>query len=184
MKLIKAILLTTILIVPSLAFSSPVRFVKIILKRSGGGFGGPTYQVEILYTGWVHYQGYLDVKELGKRKTVIKKKQLLELQEMFTKSDYFNLHNQYINKKDGCDDYISDMDSATITIVMARRKKTIRHYLGCGAVSNKLYKLEEKIDSLVNAIQWVGRPEEWKISPAFIKTLQKANANITRSRSQ
>jgi hypothetical protein len=180
MKLSMLILIFTILLIPSLAFSQTTQFTKIILKRSGGGFGGSTYQIEISSTGLVRYHGYDFVKELGIRNSKIQKKIILQLQASIRASQFFSLRNRYLNKADGCSDDISDMDWATTTIITPKTKKTVRHYLGCNGESSSLKELEEQIDLVVNSKQWVGKSEEWKLSPDLINALQKLERTTKR----
>jgi hypothetical protein len=58
-----------------------------------------------------------------------------------------------------CPEYSTDSSSATLTLVSNGKRKTVHHYLGCRGISTleRLKTLEEKVDAVANAEQWISR---------------------------
>ena len=67
----------------------------------------------------------------------------------FERVGYFSLSDAYEER------VITDASSATTSITVEGKTKTIRHYHGDLNAPKELTELEDKIDQIVNSAQWV-----------------------------
>jgi len=142
---------------------SPIpKDTNITLDRSGCYGTCPIYRLTIEADGSVTFEGRDYVKTKGTAKGHISQEQLRQLISEFEKIDYFSLRERYQDADDGCPSFATDMPSADTSIQMNSRKKSVSHYLGCWERGGDfkiypaaLYKLEEKIDEIVNSKQWI-----------------------------
>ena len=104
-------------------------------------------------------KGNANVKVKGRSETTINPEKVRLLIESFEKAKFFSLRNRYSLPEDGCRVYDGDTSSATISIVLSGKHKTIDHYLGChqkkGTSVRDLIELESLIDDLTNTDQWI-----------------------------
>ncbi len=95
----------------------------------------------------------------GKAQAKISHEQVQLLVAEFMKAKYFSLRDQYSRKEDGCRQMGADGNSATTSIVINGKSKSIVHYLGCfrgnAPYPKALFKLENKIDEVANTDQWI-----------------------------
>ena len=131
----------------------------ITLKRTDCFFTCPDYMVTISADGKVVFEGNANVKVKGKSETTISPEKVQLLIKSFEKAKFFSLRNSYSLPEDGCRIYDGDAPSATISIVLNGKSKSIDHYLGChqkkGTAVRALIKLENLIDDLTNTAQWI-----------------------------
>lgn len=139
----------------------------ILLERSECYGTCPSYKVKIFGNGKLIYEGVRYVKIKGKISTEVTTKQFQELMAEIIKAGYFSLRNSYADGKDGCTAMSSDDSWAFISIQINKRKKSVKHYLGCLGGNNKfdrelqrLSELEKRIDEIVKIEHWVGTVEE------------------------
>jgi protein-disulfide isomerase len=125
---------------------------------------GPFYTLKIFADGVVVYRGTQFVRKKGTVKSRITQEQLRQVIAEFDKARYFSLKDKYERPAEGCSGSWTDHPSATTSIRINGRWKTIFHYYGCrekssegrpGAVYPKeLFELERRIDELVGSKQW------------------------------
>ena len=75
--------------------------------------------------------------------------------------DFFNLHEQYLFKKDGCSEWWTDNPSVSVVVTRGGTEKKVSYYFGCKGLSigKRLAWLAETIDDVANSAQWVGYGE-------------------------
>ena len=131
----------------------------ITLTRTDCFFTCPDYTVTISADGKVVFEGKANVKVKGRSETTISPEKVQLLIESFEKAKFFSLQNRYSLPEDGCRVSHGDAPSATISIVLNGKKKSIDHYLGCrqkkGNSVRALIALENLIDDLTNTAQWI-----------------------------
>src|SRR5689334_19112888 len=131
----------------------------ITLKRTNCFFTCPDYSVSISADRKVIFEGNANVKVKGRSETRIGRDRVQLLIESFEKAKFFALRNRYSLPEDGCRIYDGDAPSATISIVLNGKSKSIDHYLGCrqkkGTAVRSLIDLENLIDDLTNTAQWI-----------------------------
>lgn len=131
----------------------------ITLKRTNCFYTCPDYIVTISAEGKVVFEGNANVKVKGRSETTIGPEKVQQLIEAFEKAKFFSFRNSYSLPEDGCRIYNGDASSATISIVVNGKKKSVEHYLGCrqkkGTSVRALIELEILIDDLTNTAQWI-----------------------------
>jgi len=131
----------------------------ITLTRTDCFFTCLAYTVTISAAGKVVFDGKANVKVKGRSETTISPEQVQLLIEAFEKAKFFSFRNSYSLPEDGCRVYDGDASSATISIVLNGKSKSIDHYLGChqkkGTSVRALIELENLIDDLTNTTQWI-----------------------------
>jgi hypothetical protein len=143
----------------------------ITFERTGEGCNGacPVYSVTIFADRTVVFNGQRywhpgdkpsEFKSPGLIRSSINEEQLQQLISEFEKADYFSLNDSY--EKGGCPRFTGDMPNIYTSIQISGRSKRIKHNWGCIEKDNdltiypqKLYKLEMKIDEIVNTKQWM-----------------------------
>jgi hypothetical protein len=119
----------------------------------------PEYKLTIAADGAVVFEGGRFVKWEGKTiKSAISHNQLGQLMAEFDKVNFFSLEDDYTGNSRLCDEYIADGPSASISIRINGKSKTIRRNDGClgaKAPNKELTELENKIDGIVNTAQWL-----------------------------
>jgi len=107
----------------------------------------------------VVFEGNANVKVKGRSETRIDPENVQLLIKSFKKAKFFSLRNRYSLPEDGCRLHDGDAPSATISIVLNGKSKSIDHYLGChqkrGTSVRTLIKLENLIDHVTNTAQWI-----------------------------
>jgi len=158
--MILAILLWCVIGVENCEFQRTIPADTLItLQRTNCFFTCPDYMVTISADGKVVFQGNANVKVKGQSETTISPEKVQLLIRSFEKAKFFSLRNSYSLPEDGCRLYDGDTSSATISIVLNGKSKSIDHYLGChqkkGTAVRALIELEELIDELANTAQWI-----------------------------
>ncbi len=136
--------------------SVPASDTSVVIKLSRTECFGecPVYQVEINGDGTVRYEGKKFVRVLGKQTAHIAAAQVADLVKDFYAIDFFNLKDSYetVTRPDGSVWSASDLPSATTSVTIGSRTKTVRDYYG---TPEKLTALEHKIDKVANTQQWI-----------------------------
>ena len=135
----------------------------IMLERESDVFQvSPEYRLSIFADGTVIFQGKKHVKSQEPIRTKIDKEQLAMLLAEFERIKYHSLRDRYVEENDGCSLWGTDQPFATTMLNIGGKKKSIVHYYGCweeGAphvvFPRELYRLEAKIDEVVNSKQWL-----------------------------
>lgn len=114
----------------------------------------PSYLLNIFSDGTVFYVGAKDVAELGVRTTTIDVEDVEALAEELAAGGYFDFAAEYLE---------SDDDPPTVIysfVSWSENFNAITRYVGDPNTPEALIALEDKIDELVNAVQWVEATEE------------------------
>ena len=132
----------------------------ITLRRPDCFLSCPHYLLTISADGTVTFEGFKNVRVKGKVQTQISREKVQLLVNAFMKAKYFSLRDEYIWQKDGCRKVWPDSSSATTSILINGKSKSVEHYLGCRGKGKTSYpesltKLERMIDELANTSQWI-----------------------------
>jgi hypothetical protein len=157
--------------------NQPKEKTELSLKMERSGCYGqcPTYDLTIQPDGNVLFEGkfYTDVK--GKTEGKITLEQLKQLIAEIERANFFSLDNAYNYDSKNCPSMATDLPTVILSIKLNGKEKTINHYHGCfendkpkdASSVNKpqdfseivypqdLYKLENKIDEIVNTKRWI-----------------------------
>jgi hypothetical protein len=125
--------------------------VVVTLER-GPCFGAcPVYSLTVYGDGRVIYDGIRFVKIEGTRTATVSEEKVRQLVGEFYAVDYFSLNDEYTHAD------ATDMPSATTSITIGGKTKTVIHYHGDFSAPDELTALEDKIDEIVSTRQWVGQ---------------------------
>ncbi len=137
----------------------------LITLERGSCFGPcPIYKLAISADGVVVFEGKRYVKTTGLARGQISQESLRQLISEFEKIDYFSLSDNYgevtvIDKssKVHCPESSTDRPSATTSIRVNGRSKSVYHYYGCEGTGKltELKALESKIDEVADSQRWV-----------------------------
>ncbi len=134
------------------------------------------YKVEIQPDGKVDFTKangkFIDNKIIKKAESNLEKEKMKQLLSEIETSDFFSLDSAYSYSHKNCPSSMSDNDSVKIYVNLNGKEHKIHHDLGCFEVSYeelkhtinrkekifppKLYKLENKIDEIVETKRWIG----------------------------
>ena len=124
----------------------------VITLERGPCFGAcPVYRLTVYGDGRVIYEGIRFVSVEGTRTATISEDKVRQLVGKFYAIDYFSLNDEYTHVN------ATDMPSATTSITIGGKIKTIIHYHGDFSAPDELTALEDKIDEIVSTDQWVGQ---------------------------
>ena len=134
-----------------------MRVPVITLERTACFGSCPVYKVTIFDDGTVMFDGKESVKRPGMDVSRISKSDVEALVREFAKVDYQKLDEAYTDDPKNCPQQWTDASTAITSLTVEGKKKTVRHYLGCGGskVLVQLTKLEDKIDEVANTNQWI-----------------------------
>ena len=123
--------------------------VVLSLER-GPCFGAcPVYRLTVYGDGRVIYEGIRFVSVEGTRTATVSEDKVRQIIGEFYAIDYFSLHDEYTHVN------ATDMPSATTSITIGGKTKTVIHYHGDFSAPDELTALEDKIDEIVSTRQWV-----------------------------
>jgi len=153
----------------SSAVSTGSSFTMITLERTPCFGRCPVYKVSIYGDGTVRYDGKEYVKVKGGQTRIISPEQVRQLRAEFEQASYFSFKENY--------DTITFTDAplAITSATIDGRTKRVRHYLGDGTAPRELTVLEERIDEVSGAREWVGTV--WKSSDASGQRQDKGMAD-------
>ena len=129
--------------------------IVIILKRAGCLGHCPIYDLTVLGSGKVIFDGQGFVDKKGIQTKEISKEKVMELVSEFEKINFFSLNDKY-SKSD-----ITDLPGAITTFTINGKTKTINHYHGDQSAPKELSALENKIDEVVDTKEWIGGGGKW-----------------------
>ncbi|MBW4695847.1 MAG: hypothetical protein KME27_29370 [Lyngbya sp. HA4199-MV5] len=127
--------------------------VMLTLERTACFGFCPIYKLTVYGNGKVVYEGKRFVKVTGTRTTTISQAAVKKLVSEFQRLQYFQLPDSYTGGH-------TDAPSAITSLTMGKQQKTVNHYLASPDAPEKLTALENKIDAVVNAKQWIGTDSE------------------------
>ncbi len=132
----------------------------ITLRRPDCFLTCPDYLVTITAEGLVTFEGYANVRVKSKVQSRISREQVQRLVAAFAKAKFFSLRDKYVWQEDGCRKVWPDSSSATTSILINGKSKSVDHYLGCHRKGRTSYpealtRLEHLIDETVNTNQWI-----------------------------
>lgn len=137
----------------------------VTLERTACYGRCPVYTIVIHGDGRVLYEGQEHVTLQGHAEGMLSRDQIAELGRAIDSADYFSLRDSYANNADGCPSTVTDQPSATTSVTIGARTKTIRHYYGCmenlSGSTHRIYPaalttLETRIDQIVGTARWTG----------------------------
>lgn len=134
------------------------------------------YKVEIQPDGKVNFTKtngrFISTKIIEKAESKLEKEKMKQLLTELEISEFFSLDFAYGYRFKNCQSVLTHQDSVKIHIKLNGQEKTIHHDLGCFDISfaelkeeinrqdkifpQKLYKLENKIDEIVETKRWIG----------------------------
>ena len=141
-----------------LALSLSLAALPVITLERTPCFGScPAYKISIYGNGLVIYEGKDFVKLKDTADSRITKDQVQELVQEFQRLDYMKLPDNFGNDEKTCPESGTDYPSAITSFNWEGKQKTVHHYLGCRGlpILDQLWKLEDKIDEVVNSKRWV-----------------------------
>lgn len=133
----------------------------ISLERNGCFGTCPKYTVTVNARGETLFHGENHVARLEEVEGQIHEESVRWLLREFELIDFFDLEDRYDHL---CDEYLTCNTTVTIELRLAGRSKTVSHYYGCRGFDKEqaLKRLQQVIDDVTWASQWVGKPEERK----------------------
>lgn len=145
------LLLFTSLLSGCVRKAEPVTQEKLVIKLARTAcFGAcPVYSLTINGDGAVIYEGKDYVRIKGVKEATVAPEVIDLLLQAFEEAAYFTLNDSYSGFGK------SDMPSAITSISIGDNTKSVKHYLGDSSAPKKLTDLENKIDELVNSVQWI-----------------------------
>ncbi len=124
----------------------------------------PAYTLTISANGTVTYDGKAFVKTKRPSQGHITQDQVSQLIDAFLNANYFSLKDRYTSLSDGCPTGWTDNPTATTSLRLNGKSKTIVHYYGCREVDSPghsggvwppaLFQLEKRIDEIVGTAKW------------------------------
>ena len=168
-------ILSVLLLLLSTAFTFAQQSIPkdtfITLERTPCFGTCPFYKLTILADGKVEFEPKRMTKKYklvsGKLITSqITQDKLKQLITEFESIGYFSLENIYgrsdFKEDKNCPEMWTDYSTAFTSILINGKSKQINHYHGCqgSAILEKLTKLEDKIDEIVNTKQWLQLSED------------------------
>ena len=129
--------------------TSDLKEVVITLERTACHGTCPVYALTIYGSGTAIYEGKDFVKTKGRAEITISEEKIRQLVSEFEKVDYFSLNDSYVER------VITDAPSATTSITIGGKTKTIKHYHGDLNAPKQLTELESRIDEIIDSAQWI-----------------------------
>jgi len=131
-----------------------VRDTQIIISIIKKGAGKkPDYTMKLFENGLVEYEGYENIKIIGKVKTTIKKIRFLELLADFRNLNFFSLWDDYSI----IDDPNQPRTIISISIPVETgeiRTKSVTYFQKDPSIPESLKKIENKINEIVDFNKW------------------------------
>jgi hypothetical protein len=109
----------------------------------------PVYRISVDGNGRVTYFGEMFVAVEGGQTAQLTHEQIRRLARELERVDFFSLQDMHTDMS------ATDMPSAITTLRLDGETKTITHYYGDFSAPDKLTTLENLIDEVTNAAQWV-----------------------------
>ena len=118
----------------------------------GGCYGAcPMFSIQVHNDRSIQYVGLRYVHVVDTVLDRITNQQFNDLIVAFQQCHYFNLKDEYTGV---C---VTDMSSATTSLRLGSRYKSVRHYFGDCSAPDDLRRLYHRINEIMDTKQWVGR---------------------------
>lgn len=135
----------------------------ITMSRSACFGSCPVYTLTIQPNGKAVFEGIQHTEVKGKVESNLNEKKINMLIAEIEKADFFSFKDSYEPDSGNCPESGSDTANVVISIKLTGREKTVLHNQGCVEISTnykvfpqQLYKLENKIDEIVETKRWIG----------------------------
>jgi len=117
----------------------------------------PSYKLTVSADGTVVFEGREYVKNKGTVRSNIGVEKVAELIKTFEKIDYFSLDSNYSMGNKACKENWTDNPSATTSLKLNGKFKSVAHYYGCrgASVLDDLTRLETEIDEIAGTAKWI-----------------------------
>ena len=130
----------------------------VVARRRGECFGAcAAYEATITRGGTVRIEGRGRSASRAPWRATVPRDSVGALLAAFRRSGFLALRDRYVPGEPGCDRMATDHPSATLTVTLDGRTKTIEHYLGCFDAPSDLTVLENRVDSLAQTGRWLER---------------------------
>jgi hypothetical protein len=126
----------------------------ILFERTTCYGNCPAYRLTIHGDGRVEYVGLNFVKLTGPRQGQVARTELKKIVEQLSKADFFKI-DQYTEKACSCT-VCTDMPTVITEVKLKDQSHRVEHYYGCRCAPRALWDVEETIDRMVRAEQWIG----------------------------
>jgi uncharacterized protein DUF6438 len=142
----------------SKSFQSVPSDAVVTLERTQCFGTCPSYKLTVTADGGVVFEGREYVKSKGTFKSSISAEKVSALIKEFEKIDYFSLDSNYSPGNKACKENWTDNPSATTSLKLNGKFKSVTHYYGCRGASilDDLMRLETQIDEIVGTARWIG----------------------------
>jgi len=110
----------------------------------------PVYTVTVHPDGTVIFEGGRFVKAKGRHRAHLSRAKLAALRRAIRHAGFFALHDDYTRRMR------TDAPSATLTVRLGHRRKTVDHYYGDTTAPKALTALEDAVDRIVDTARWIG----------------------------
>lgn len=107
----------------------------------------PVYTMKIYNKGYVTFHGKANVEMIGDFMTVVRGEDMIKFIDMANRINYFDMDDNYDNPG------ITDLPSTTTSIVMNRKRKTVRCRINC---PQSLKSFEKLFEELIESKEWIG----------------------------
>ncbi|GAB1256706.1 hypothetical protein NBRC116494_12080 [Aurantivibrio plasticivorans] len=130
--------------------------ILVSLERSACYGECPVYNLKVLKSGIVEYDGFVNVAIEGRKISSITPEQINTIETKLDGVKFFRLKSSLKPDSWGCSDYWSDHSSITIQGSIGTRKKEVYTYLGCESKQvAKVIELADFIDEVAGASKWI-----------------------------
>jgi hypothetical protein len=122
----------------------------------------PHYDVRIMETGEVTYDGHSAVRTTGHRVRQITPLEFKTITDTIESMRFDHLASRYTAKSEGCKEIWSDAPTANFTVTRQSASKTVLFYYGCrgGKPPQSLAMLVDVIEKKAGIHEWVYDPEQ------------------------
>jgi hypothetical protein len=136
--------------------AAPADSAVVTLERTPCFGTCPVYLVTASSSGAVHFEGKSHVSHPGSAVGRIPKARLDSLLAELEAAGYFDFEDRYVPGSPACGNAPTDLPTVTTSVTLHGRTKRIEHYRGCPGAPQALSRLEERIDEVLNTVQWIG----------------------------
>ena len=130
----------------------------VVALRRGECFGAcAAYEATITRGGTVRIEGRGRSSARAPWRATVPRDSVGALLAVFARSGFLALRDRYVPGEPGCEQAATDHPSATLTVTLDGRTKSIEHYHGCRDAPPELRTLENRVDSLAQTGRWLER---------------------------
>ena len=130
----------------------------VVALRRGECFGAcAAYEATITRGGTVRIEGRGRSASRAPWHATVPRDSVGVLLAAFERSGFLALRDRYVPGEPGCGQAATDHPSATLTVTLGGRTKSVDHYHGCRDAPAELRMLENQVDSLARTGRWLER---------------------------